>query len=73
MVDLHEKWSGYIMERFKMAVSNGEPVNVPIWWIATDDKVAQTIDDEFMLGDKILSAPIIERGKFYNKKILIEK
>lgn len=50
------------MERFKLAVSSGEPVNPPIWWIAPNDKIAQRIDDEFLLGDKILSAPIVVQG-----------
>lgn len=51
------------MERFKLAVSNGEPVNPPIWWIAPNDKIAQAVDDEFLLGDKILVAPVIVQGK----------
>lgn len=51
------------MERFKLAVSRGEPVNPPIWWIAPEDKIAQTIHDQFMLGDKILAAPIVEQGE----------
>lgn len=53
------------MERFKLAVSKGEPVNPPIWWIAPEDKIAQAIDDEFLLGDKILVAPVIQEGKKY--------
>ena len=57
------------MERFKLAVSTGEPVNPPIWWIAPNDKIAQTVDDEFMLGDKILVAPVIVEGKNCMKKI----
>lgn len=61
-VKLHADYTPYIMERFKLAVSHGEPVNPPIWWIAPTDKIAQRIDDEFLLGDKILSAPIVVQG-----------
>jgi myogenesis-regulating glycosidase len=61
-VNLHETYTPYIMERFKLAVASGEPVNPPIWWIAPQDKIAQTVSDEFMLGDKILVAPVIEQG-----------
>lgn len=50
------------MKRFKLAVSTGEPVNPPIWWIAPEDKIAQEISDEFMLGETILVAPVIEEG-----------
>lgn len=62
-VDLHEKFSPYIMERFKLAVARGEPVNPPIWWISPEDKTAQTIDDEFLLGEKILAAPVVQQGE----------
>jgi len=61
-VRLHEQYTSLIMERFKLAVSTGEPVNPPIWWLAPQDKIAQSIDNEFLLGDKILAAPIIEEG-----------
>lgn len=30
-VDLHAEHTPYILERFKLAVSNGDPVNPPIW------------------------------------------
>lgn len=70
-MDLHEKYTPYIMERFQLAVATGEPVNPPIWWIAPNDKIAQVIYDEFLLGDKILAAPIIEEGKL--KKITLKQ
>ena len=59
---MHEQFSPYIMERFKLAVTSGDPVNPPIWWIAPEDKIAQAIDDEFLLGDKILVAPVVQQG-----------
>lgn len=48
---------------FEKAVQTGAPVNPPIWWIAPNDKIAQKIDDEFLLGEKILAAPVIQQGK----------
>lgn len=47
------------MERFKLAVKSGEPVNPPIWWVDPTDEIAQSISDQFMLGDTILVAPVI--------------
>jgi len=55
----------------ELAVSKGEPVNPPIWWIAPEDKIAQSVDDEFMLGDWILAAPVIKQGEFICLMILI--
>lgn len=50
------------MNCFEKAVQNGTPVNPPIWWIAPNDKIAQSISDEFLLGEEILAAPVIEEG-----------
>lgn len=43
--ELHESYSELILNRFKLAVSDGHPVNPPIWWLDPDDEVAQSIDD----------------------------
>lgn len=43
--ELHEEHADYIIERFNLAISKGEPVNVPVWWIDEDDADAQIIDD----------------------------
>lgn len=53
-VKLHEEYSDYVIERMQLAVSDGQPINVPIWWLDESDKVAQTIDD----------------GKFAIKKVI---
>jgi len=42
---LHATYTPYIMKLFKRAVDSGEPVNVPLWWIAPTDEVAQSIYD----------------------------
>ncbi|XP_068156741.1 myogenesis-regulating glycosidase [Drosophila tropicalis] len=59
---LHAEYAPYIIKLFKRAVETGEPVNAPLWWIAPDDKVAQGIYDEFLLGDDIIAAPVIIEG-----------
>ena len=33
-----------------------------MWWIAPHDPVAQTTDDEFLVGDHLLVAPILEKN-----------
>lgn len=62
MTDLHERYTPQIMERFKLAVSDGYPVNPPLWWISPNDTVAQTIYDQFLLGDDIISAPVTKEN-----------
>ncbi|XP_001867055.2 myogenesis-regulating glycosidase [Culex quinquefasciatus] len=62
MTTLHEKYTPQIMARFKMAVSDGLPVNPPLWWISPDDTIAQKVFDQFLLGDDIIAAPVIREN-----------
>ena len=34
----------------------------PIWWLDPHDEVALGVDDEFLLGDQVLAAPVMEEG-----------
>ncbi|XP_055299040.1 myogenesis-regulating glycosidase [Sitodiplosis mosellana] len=61
--NLHAQYTDDIMAAFEKAVISGEPVNPPIWWIDPKDKVALGISDEFLLGDRILAAPVINKGE----------
>lgn len=62
MTNLHEQYTPQIMERFKLAVSDGYPVNPPLWWISPNDTKAQKVYDQFLLGDDIISAPVIKEN-----------
>lgn len=59
---LHAQYTPYIMKRFRLAAETGEPVNAPIWWLDPNDQVAQSIFDQFTLGDDIIAAPVVEEG-----------
>ncbi|XP_053660837.1 myogenesis-regulating glycosidase [Anopheles marshallii] len=59
MTELHRSIAPVIMQRFALAVSDGLPVNPPLWWIAPDDPTAQQIYDQYLLGDDIIAAPVI--------------
>ncbi|XP_050548130.1 myogenesis-regulating glycosidase-like, partial [Daktulosphaira vitifoliae] len=58
-MDLHQKYADLIVQLMENAVSTGTPVNPPIWWIDPTDTTAFYIDDEFLLGEDILVAPIM--------------
>lgn len=60
--ELHTSYGSLIEERFNLAVSTGAPVNPPIWWIDPTDATAQVVDDEFLLGETILAAPVLKEG-----------
>lgn len=44
MTSLHYQYSGLILTLASQAMTNGYPINRPLWWIDPTDPVAQTID-----------------------------
>nr|CAH7726086.1 unnamed protein product [Callosobruchus chinensis] len=61
-VDLHAEKSDIILDAMKEAVKTGRPVNPPIWWIAPKDRTALACDTEYLVGEKLLVAPVLEQG-----------
>lgn len=43
--ELHTRAAPIIIQGMKRAVTNGESLNLPIWWVDPNDKIAQQIDD----------------------------
>ncbi|KAG9333490.1 hypothetical protein JZ751_011498 [Albula glossodonta] len=43
-------------------LADGSPIYRPLWWISPDDPITYTIDDEFLIGDEVLVAPVTEQG-----------
>ncbi|KAK4005613.1 hypothetical protein OUZ56_007313 [Daphnia magna] len=62
MTSLHYQYSGLILTLASQAMTNGYPINRPLWWIDPTDPVAQTIDSEYLLGDDVLVAPVLQTG-----------
>lgn len=63
MVYLHSNYSAYIFKVAKEAVVTGEPIIKPLWCVSPDDSVSLKIDSQFLVGDGLLVAPILEKGK----------
>ena len=63
MIGLRDQYADLIVSLAKNVVETGEPINRPIWWVADSrDETAFSIEDQFMLGDDILVAPVLEEG-----------
>ena len=60
---LHERYGDLFIDLAHHAVETGDPILRPLWWSNVDDQIALSIDDEFMVGDRILVAPVLEAGK----------
>ncbi|XP_063755781.1 SITS-binding protein isoform X2 [Eleginops maclovinus] len=40
----------------------GNPIYRPMWWLSPSDPMTFTIDDQFLIGDEVLVAPVLEKG-----------
>ncbi len=46
----------------KQAHDTGAPIIRPIWWNEPQNKDLLAVNDEFLIGDSILAAPVTQRG-----------
>ena len=61
MAKLHSEMGSMILELAKHASKTGEPIVKPMA-LAFPDNGYEKINDQFMLGDEILVAPVVEKG-----------
>ncbi|XP_046579700.1 myogenesis-regulating glycosidase-like [Haliotis rubra] len=61
MVQLHEKYADKMVGLANDSVTTGYPIMRPLWWIAPTDETALTVDDQFLIGDDLLVAPVLEQ------------
>ena len=59
---LHVEFSPYIIRLADAVPRTGEPILRPLWYEFPEDKEAQPITDEFMLGDAVIVAPVLQKG-----------
>lgn len=57
---VREKLQPYLLELAREAREQGYPMWRPLVWSFPNDKATQRIGDQFMLGDDLLIAPILE-------------
>ncbi|KAJ7344291.1 hypothetical protein JRQ81_000241 [Phrynocephalus forsythii] len=63
-IQRHQDFVVPLIEKYgKEWVSTGYPIFRPIWWLSPHEPIAFTIDDEFLIGDEVLVAPITEQGQ----------
>ncbi|XP_047506565.1 myogenesis-regulating glycosidase-like [Pieris napi] len=59
---IHADYADEIVAAMEASVKDGTPVNPPIWWLDPTDEQALAVWDEFLLGERILAAPVVEEG-----------
>jgi alpha-glucosidase (family GH31 glycosyl hydrolase) len=60
--ELHEQYGDYIYRLALDSQSTGRPVTRPMFFLDPDDEHTYEISDQFMLGDSLLVAPVVEKG-----------
>jgi alpha-glucosidase len=62
-LELRYRLLPYLYAAFLQASRSGAPVQRPLVFEFQDDPLAAAVDDEFMLGDALLVAPVLDEGK----------
>ncbi|XP_053788934.1 myogenesis-regulating glycosidase-like isoform X2 [Vidua chalybeata] len=61
---LHESLvAPLLLELAGEVTDTGDPIIRPIWWISPRDKATHRIDSQFLIGDTLMVAPVLEMGK----------
>ncbi len=63
LVMLRERLRPYIEEQMKTASEKGYPVMRPMFFEYPDDEVCYTLGEQYMFGDDILFAPVVNKGQ----------
>ncbi|XP_068117321.1 SITS-binding protein-like [Hyperolius riggenbachi] len=61
----HDLVAPLLMKYADEWLSTGKPIYRPVWWLSPEDPVAIATDDEFLIGDEMLVAPITRKGHLY--------
>jgi alpha-glucosidase (family GH31 glycosyl hydrolase) len=61
IAELHAQHGNTLLELARAAAKTGEPIVRPLCW-QWPDRGFETIVDQFMLGDDILVAPVVQKG-----------
>ncbi|XP_070532691.1 myogenesis-regulating glycosidase-like [Ptychodera flava] len=73
MVQVHEDIvTPIVLKAAREATVSGTPIIRPLWWTSPKDEVALTTDSEYLVGDDLLVAPILE-GASRSRDIYLPK
>jgi alpha-glucosidase (family GH31 glycosyl hydrolase) len=60
---LHQEIAPYIQSQIDQTLRSGAPLVRPLFWHAPDDRETLMIDDQFLLGARLLVAPVLRAGQ----------
>jgi alpha-glucosidase (family GH31 glycosyl hydrolase) len=62
----------YLIYFANESTQTAEPIIRPLWMIDNSDEINFIIDDQFIIGDKIIVAPVLNENEF-NRDIYLPK
>jgi alpha-glucosidase (family GH31 glycosyl hydrolase) len=68
--ELHLKFSPYIEKLAEEIPKTGESILRPLWYNFPTEREAETVMDEFMVGDALLVAPVVSKGQVHRNVYL---
>lgn len=63
LVMLRENLRPYIKEQMGIASEKGYPIVRPMFFEYPDDEICYTLDEQYMFGDDIIFAPVVNQGQ----------
>lgn len=60
---IREKLRPYIKSQMNVASEKGYPIMRPMFFEYPDDEICYTLESQYMFGDDIIFAPIVEKGQ----------
>jgi alpha-glucosidase (family GH31 glycosyl hydrolase) len=61
-LDVHKRLSPYILKQVRRTLKSGSPIMQPLFFDFPSDQKSYTINDEWLLGDSLLAAPLLSEG-----------
>ncbi len=61
-VKVHADLAPYLHSLIDQTLRDGTPIIRPLFWHHPDDQVCYTVNDQFLLGDLLLVAPVLAAG-----------
>jgi alpha-glucosidase (family GH31 glycosyl hydrolase) len=61
--DLHREFTPLFEKLAGEVTKTGDPIIRPVFWLAPHDTRALVCDDQFLVGDKLLVAPVVHKGE----------
>ena len=72
IIDTRERLRPYIMKYMDIASKTGSPLMRPMFYDYYNDDICYTLEDQYMFGEEILFAPIVQRGQIEREVYLPE-